>query len=263
MKRLIKVNIEDVDKKTINTCNKLSNDLLFFKYDVNVNDIFEVIENQTACLIYKGYVLDIKKDPGIYVVKDTMYKETDEISNIIEESNLDKESKEALIKKAENSNLCLVFINTGEIISNKYYINDPIKFLDFQDNKYKKIHITLEGLYNFQIVDTVRFLSRVIGLRTRFSKVELIEQIRRHVLHSIEFSINEIASKYKLNIGTITEKSKELEVSLSQNASDKKLLEYGIKMNYFDISKFEISKKRFKILKTAVKKKIYNFKNKA
>ena len=90
MKRLIKVNIEDVDKKTINTCNKLSNDLLFFKYDVNVNDIFEVIENQTACLIYKGYVLDIKKDPGIYVVKDTMYKETDEISNIIEESNLDK-----------------------------------------------------------------------------------------------------------------------------------------------------------------------------
>ena len=67
------------------------------------------------------------------------------------------------------------------------------------------------------------------------------------MLNSIEVGINEISEEYKLDINTLTSKSKELEVKLKQNEYDAKLLEYGVKLTYFDITNFDITKKKFKI----------------
>ena len=115
--------------------------------------------------------------------------------------------------------------------------------------KSSEIYIKLEGFYDFRIEDTLKFLSKVIGLRNHFSKQELIEKIRKYIISSIEKGINEISEEYKLNIDTLVQKSKELEVKLKQNEYDVKLLEYGIKLLYFDVKDFEVSKKKFKFFK--------------
>ena len=216
-------------------CENLSNDLLFVKYDVSENDLIKLNNNQNIILVEKGKVLDIKEEKGIY-----------EIKEIQEENNV---FDELIIQKAENENLCVIFLNKSEIIHNKYIIDNPIRYIDWKNGESSEIYIKLEGFYDFRIEDTLKFLSKVIGLRNHFSKQELIEKIRKYIISSIEKGINEISEEYKLNIDTLVQKSKELEVKLKQNEYDVKLLEYGIKLLYFDVKKKKNKKKKFKFFK--------------
>ena len=87
----------------------------------------------------------------------------------------------------------------------------------------------------------------MIGLRSIYTKQELVERIRKYVLNSIEEGINEISREYKLDVNYLPENSKKLEVKLKQNKYDEKLSEYGVKITYFDITKLEVTKrKKFK-----------------
>lgn len=217
-------------------CESLSNDLLFIKYGVSENDFIKLNDNQNIILVEKGKVLDIKEKKGIYKIKE-----------IPEEEN--NNSDELIIRKAENENLCVIFLNKSEIIHNKYIIDNPIKYIDWKNGESSEIYIKLEGYYDFRIEDTLKFLSKVIGLRNHFSKQELIEKIRKYVISSIEKGINELSEEYKLDINTLVQKSKELEIKLKENKYDVKLLEYGIKLIYFDVEDFKVSKKKFKFFK--------------
>ncbi len=235
MKKLLNFSNDSKNLKLIK-CENLSNDLLFVKYDVSENDLVEVNDNQNIILVEKGKVIDLKEEKGIY-----------EIKEIQEEAN---EIFEGLvIQKAENESLCVIFLNRSEIIHNKYIIDNPIRYVDWKNGMSSEIYIKLEGFYDFRIEDILKFLSKVIGLRNHFSKQELIEKIRKYIISSIEKGINEVSEEYKLNIDTLVEKSKELEVKLKQNEYDVKLLEYGIKLLYFDVTDFEVSKKKFKFFK--------------
>lgn len=217
-------------------CSSLSNDLLFVKHNILDTDLIKVAENQTIVLVEKGKVVDLKEEIGIYCIKEVDINEENEFESLI-------------IKKAENEELCVIFINKERITKNKYIIDNPIKYMDWKNGKSTEIYIKLEGFYDFRIEDTMKFLSKVIGLRNHFSKQELIEKVRKYIINSIEKGINEISEEYKLDIDTLTQKSKELEVKLKQNEYDIKLLEYGIKVIYFDIEKFEIAKKKFSFFK--------------
>ena len=103
-------------------CNSLTNDTIFLKYEVSEGIKINIKDNQFVCLLEKGKVLDIKEKPGIYVV--TEKKETDREEKI----------KTLLIRKTEKENLCIVFLNTGVIQNNKYYIKKPIEYIDWQKN---------------------------------------------------------------------------------------------------------------------------------
>lgn len=216
-------------------CKNLSNDLLFVKHDVLENDLVKLNDNQNLVLVEYGKVVDLKEEKGIYQIKD-IPKSSEIFEGLV-------------IKKAENEELCVIFINKENIIHNKYIVDNPIKYIDWQNGKSTEIYIKLEGFYDFRIEDTMKFLSKVIGLRNHFSKQELIEKVRKYIISSIEKGINEISEEYKLSIDTLVKKSKELEVKLKQNEYDVKLLEYGIKLLYFDVKDFEVSKKKFKFFK--------------
>lgn len=230
MKKFLNYSGESENLKLIE-CKNLNNDLLFIKYDVSEDEIIKLNENQNIALVEEGKVTDLKKEQGLYSIKETNSKEIDE--------NLS-------IRKAENEKLCVLFINTSEIKHSKYFMNDPIKYLDWRNGFSREIFVKLEGYYDFKIENSLNFLSKIIGIRNYFSKQELIEKVRKYVIKSIEEGINELSLEYKLDIDSLVLKSKELEIKLKQNEYDKKLLEYGIKILYFDIKKFEITKKKFK-----------------
>lgn len=228
---------EDLLDKKIVECNNLSNDIIFRKYDIQKDDIIKIKENQFVVIAEKGRVLDIKECSGIFCLQN--------IDKLDEE--FEKEWGNLIIRKSEDTNLCAIFLNINVINHNKYLINDPIKYLDWKNDKASEIYIKLEGYYDFKIENPKMLLSKIIGLRNHFSKQELIEKVRKFILNSIQDGINEISKEYKLDINTLTEKSKELEVKLRTNEYDLKLLEYGVKLTYFDIEKFEVTKKKFKI----------------
>lgn len=227
----------DKKDKNIIECNRLTNDMLFLKYNVSEGDIIHIKENQFVIMFEKGKVLDVKENAGDFLVG---------IDDKIDES-ISNDWENLVIRKSEDENLCVIFLNINVIAHNKYNISDPIKYVDWKNNESSEIYIKLEGFYDFKIENPKMLFSKVIGLRTHFSKQELIEKIRKFILNSIEEGINEISKEYKLDINTLTSKSKELEVRLKQNEHDLKLLEYGVKLTYFDITNFEITKRKFKI----------------
>jgi rubrerythrin len=111
-----------------------------------------------------------------------------------------------------------------------------------------------EGKFDFQIVDPLSFLENmVIGLRTHYSKQELIEQIRNYIVNSIIKGITEVSNAYKINIQEICEKSKETDIGVSQNVYDDKLLEKGIKITFFNIEKLEANEESRYIATTEIK----------
>lgn len=225
------------DGEKIVKCNNLSNNMIFKKYDVSLGDTVEVLDNQYAVLIEKGIVYDVKEKPGRFLIM---------VEIIDTNKDLKEEWKDLKIRKTDNNKLCVIFLNKELIKHNKYVMNNPIKYKDWKSKKNKQIYIKIEGFYDFKIEDPKKLLSKVIGLRAHFSKQELIEKIRNYILSSIEKGINEISEEYKLDIEDLPENSKNLEIKLKQNEYDKKLLEYGVKLTYFDIDNLKIVNKKFK-----------------
>lgn len=226
-------------EKNVLECNEINNDLLFRKYSVKYNDAIFVKENQFIILIENGKILDIEENEGIYLIE-----EGSSTKNGFSET-----WGKIIIKKSENIPLSVVFLNRRIIRKNKYFIDEPIKYIEYDENGEKEFYIKLRGSFDFFIKYPIMFINKVIGLRNHYSKQELIEQIRKYVVKSIEDGIKELSEKYKLDIDTIQKKSKELKIKLSENDSDKKILEYGIKLNYFDIDKVEITEKKRTIFK--------------
>lgn len=228
---LIFLQEQNSNSKVIESKN-LSNDTIFKKYNVFEKDIIRIKENEVALLIDEGKLLDLKERKGEYIV----------YSNI----GINEELKEITIRNSEKEKLCVIFINTNTIKNNKYIINNSIRYIEKDDSKLKKVYIKIEGRYDFKIVDSKKFISHVIGIRNIFTKQELIEKVRKYVLKSIEEGINEMLEEYNLDIEDLPENSQKLELKLKENQYDTKLLEYGVKLLYFDIGHIEIADKKMK-----------------
>ncbi|MBR3696707.1 MAG: hypothetical protein IKM97_00305 [Clostridia bacterium] len=84
------------------------------------------------------------------------------------------------------------------------------------------------------------FFSRVYGVREHYSKLELIEQIRKNAINSIKKGINELSSEYKLSIELVKTKTSELEIKVKENEYDLKLKMRGISITYFEITELDI-----------------------
>lgn len=231
MFNLEKYNIK-IENENIISYDELKNDVIFVKYKVNENDIIKVQDNQAVILFEKGKILDIKEDFGKYIIK-----------NI--EKEINEQWKEITVRNSENEELCLIFFTLSPLTNNKYIFNKPIKYIDWENNKHSKKYIKLDGRYDFKIESPQNFLSKVIGIRNHFTKQELIEKVRVYILNSIERGINEICNEYKLDIDSLVENSKKLEINLQNNKYDDKLLEYGIKLTYFDIENVQTIKRKF------------------
>lgn len=142
--------------------------------------------------------------------------------------------------RKDDSDLCIIVFNMNEITGNNFYIDKPIKYTDWTKNKPLKAKFTCEGRFNFKIDDPFLFFSRVYGVREHYSKLELIEQIRKNAINSIQEGINQLSEEYKLSIELVKTKTSELEIKVQENSYDLKLKMRGIKITYFELSELDI-----------------------
>ncbi len=221
-------------------CKLLNNDILMFKSSKEIKNHMKVHikKNQYVILIEKGKVLAAENRAGYYDI------------------DFDQESDNSLIEdwesyfdeKTADMPLSLVFINMAEIKDNKFDFTKPITYIDYtnivldqktNDSVPYKADFIGSGFYNFQITNPCLFLNSVCGIRNQFAKQELIELIRQTVEKSLKEGISELGESYKLSVEVIRNNSNELEIKVSENNFDEKLAKRGIKLTYFELTKFD------------------------
>ena len=214
----------------------LSNDILIRKVVLDNQKYLEISEEQVVVFYENGKIIDVVYKKGIYEIS-----EGDTYRDLI--------LWNFEIQKAEENESGFLFINLAEIVNNKFFIRNPITYTDwsYEEEPFES-KVKLEGVFNFKIVAPEKFLRIVIGLRENYSKPELLEQIRIYILKSIEEGTKELSEKFKIDINTLVNKAEEINVKVSQNEYDAKLLSKGIKVTYFDIKNVDTDDNTKKLL---------------
>jgi membrane protease subunit (stomatin/prohibitin family) len=188
-------------------------------------------EGQYAILYKAGKVHDAIHKKGLYEIEASKQAKT--------RKEMEK-WREFVPPKKDDSELCIIVFNMKEITQNNFYIDKPIEYIDWSKDKPIKARFTCKGKFNFKIEDPFLFFSRVFGVRDHYSKLELIEQIRKQAVSSIQEGINELSSEYKLSMELVKTKTSELEIKVNENEYDLKLKMRGIKITYFELTEIDI-----------------------
>lgn len=222
----------DADIDNIIECD-LEDDILFHKMpdEIVYKKAVKVKEGQYAILYEEGKVYDAINKKGMYQI------DLENSSKVRREM---EKWKNFEPPKPDNSKLCVIFFNMKEIKNNNFNISNPVEYIDWTKPRPLKAKFTCNGKFNFKISEPALFFSRVYGVREHYSKFELIEQIRKNAINSIEEGINELSNEYKLSIELIKNKTSELEIKVKRNKYDLKLETRGIIITYFELSDLDI-----------------------
>lgn len=200
--------LEDDEEYNIMECQKLDNNILFYKQklDENQHYLIKLKENQAAILFEKGQIWDFIKEEGIYTIR----REPN--------TSFPEELNDYKIKDNQDL-LCVIFFNGNVICNNKFYIK-----------KRHKYHFFGEGTFDFQIENPLKLFNKVIEVRSYYSREELLEQIRERVSKIVAAFIKEHEGEYAI---------KEEAIRSSVNV----FKEYGIKIVSSDLKNIQFKKK--------------------
>jgi membrane protease subunit (stomatin/prohibitin family) len=223
----------DADMKKVIQCDDMDNDTLVVRLPDKIENKRPVMlkEGQYAILYKAGKVHDAIHKKGLYEIEASKQAKT--------RKEMEK-WREFVPPKKDDSELCIIVFNMKEITQNNFYIDKPIEYIDWSKDKPIKARFTCKGKFNFKIEDPFLFFSRVFGVRDHYSKLELIEQIRKQAVSSIQEGINELSSEYKLSMELVKTKTSELEIKVNENEYDLKLKMRGIKITYFELTEIDI-----------------------
>lgn len=223
----------DADMTKVIQCDELDNDTLVIRLPDKIENkkVFMLKDGQYAILYKAGKVYDAIHKKGMYEIDASKQaktrKEMEKWRNFIP-------------PKKDDSQLCIIVFNLKEITKNKFHIEKPMEYVDWSKDKPIKANFTCKGEFNFIIEDPYLFFLKVFGVRDHYSKLELIEQIRKQAVSSIQEGINELSSEYKLSMELVRTKTSELEIKVKENEYDLKLKNRGIKITYFELIDLDI-----------------------
>lgn len=223
----------EADMTKVIQCDDMDNDTLVVRLPDKIENKRPVMlkEGQYAILYKAGKVYDAIHKKGMYEIESSKQAKT--------RKEMEK-WREFVPPKKDDSELCMIVFNMKEIKNNHFSIEKPIEYIDWSKDKPIKARITCKGIFNFRIDDPYLFFSRVFGVRDHYSKLELIEQIRKQAINSIQEGINELSNEYKLSIELVKTKTSELEIKVKENDYDIKLKMRGIKITYFELTDLDI-----------------------
>ena len=137
------------------------------------------------------------------------------------------------------------YINTKEIIGNKFGTPNPIIYRDWehavmnprtQSLMGMKVGIRCFGTYTFMINDPFLFMSKVGGSASVYKKEQLIEQIKSEVVAAFSNVTNSLGSdEYKVYAMDIPNKTDEIKTMMSENVFDEPIRKRGIALESFAV----------------------------
>lgn len=178
-------------------CESLTNDILMIKGVNASNSSSDVITNgsgivvndgQCALIVEDGKILDVALEPGYYTFDSEKSPSIfDGGFKGISDTFKELANRFAFEGKA-NTNQCVYYVNTKEIMHNLFGTPSPIPFRVIDKNIGLDVDIAIRcnGEYSFKIVDPLLFYVNVCGNANLFSKEQIANQLKSELLTALQ-----------------------------------------------------------------------------
>ncbi len=243
-------------------CDSLTSDVLLTKAKkkqgkgneniISNGSIVAVNEGQCMILVDQGQITEICAEPGEFVY-DTSTEPSlfygDLGENIV--NSFKQFYKRLSFAGGTAKDQRVYFINTKDIIGNKYGTVNPVPFrvVDTNVGLDMDIDIRCHGEYSYRVVDPVLFYKNIVGnVSDEFRRDKIESQLKSELLTALQptfAKISEMGIRYSALPGHTTEIADVLNDVLSKKWTET----YGIKISSFGISSVNASEEDEKTIK--------------
>ena len=204
-----------------------------------------VADGQCAIIVEQGKVIEVVSEPGNFVY-DTSIEPTIFAGNLGE--NVIKVFREMVTRFTYGGGAAkdqrIYYVNTKEIIDNKYGTPSPIPFRLVDRNIGLDMDTTVRcnGVYSFKIVNPILFYTNVTGnVKEVFTRDDLNQQFKAEIITNLQPALSKISSR-GIRYNELPMYTTELTEELNKLMSDKWENLRGIRIVSFALNPVTIDK---------------------
>ncbi len=221
-------------------CEDLGNDILMKKVStpngiISKDSAIQVAPGQVAVIFESGKILDATAEEGIYTFDESS-------SPTFFAGQFGEVFKEMWNRFTYNGGVskeqAVFYINTKEIIDNKFGTPAPVPFQDWSHpipnqmtNSLTPMRVDVKcfGKYTFKVSDPSVFMSQIAGTADEFKKDTLVEQMRSEVIASFQKVMNELGnSVHKVPVLELPSKTDEIKKVMDEGVFDQPIRDRGL-----------------------------------
>lgn len=221
-------------------CEDLGNSTLMIKKTTGNNIISKgsrIIVNpgQVAIIVDNGKILDAAAQPGPYTFDSSTSPSffSGDFGEVFEEM-----AERFTYGGTPGREQAVYFINTKEIIGNKFGTPAPVPYKDWGHPNFNPrnnsmypmaVNIKAFGTFTFKISDPFRFMSQIGGTAQRYTKEMLEEQLKSEFIAAFKNTLAELGSdNYKIEAMDLPHKDDEIVAAMNGKKYDANIADRGI-----------------------------------
>jgi len=228
-------------------CENLDNETLMVRKTTSTGIItkdsaIEVGPGQVAVIFQSGQILDATAEEGIYTFDSSSSPSffAGQFGAVFKEM-----WTRFTYNGATNKDQAVYFINTKEIIDNKFGTPAPVPYQDWSHpipnqmtNTLTPLRVSVKcfGKYTFKITNPAVFMREIAGTAEVYKKADICEQMRSEVQASFQNVLNELGnSEHKAPVLELPSQTGEIKNIMDEKVFDEKIRERGMEIKGFII----------------------------
>src|SRR5574344_114502 len=228
-------------------CDSLDNDTLMVKKTtengiITKNSAIQVAPGQMAIIYENGKILDATAEEGIYTFDESTSPSffAGQFGDVFKEM-----WTRFTYGGAVNKDQAIFYINTKEIIDNKFGTPAPVPYQDYSHpipnqmtNTITPLRVEVKcfGKYTFKITDPAIFMQEIAGTGDVYTKDAICEQMRSEVQASFQKVLNELGnSEHKAPVLELPSKADEIKKIMDEKVFDEPIRNRGLEIKGFII----------------------------
>ena len=226
-------------------CDNLDNETLMVRVStpngvISKDSAIQVAPGQVAVIFENGKILDATAEEGIYTFDQSSSPSffAGQFGAVFKEM-----WTRFTYNGAPNKEQAVFFINSKEIIDNKFGTPAPVPFQDWSHpipNQMTgtmsplRVEVRCFGKYTFKITDPCAFMSEIAGTADEYRKDKICEQMRSEVIGTFQNVLNELGtSKYKVPVLELPSNTDEIKKIMNEKVFDEPIRKRGISITGF------------------------------
>jgi len=223
-------------------CDDLGNDILMKRVStpngiITKDSAIQVAPGQMAIIFENGKILDATAEEGIYTFDQSSSPSffAGQFGPVFKEM-----WTRFVYNGGTNKEQAVFYINTKEIMDNKFGTPAPIPFQDWSHpipNQMTgsmsplRVEVKCFGKYTFRVSDPAVFMSKIAGIADEYKKDDLCEQMRSEVIGAFQNVLNELGnSTHKVPVLELPSSTDEIKKILDERVFDQPIRDRGISL---------------------------------